>query len=76
MEQNREPRNKPMLLWSINISQKFCQKKYFTKKATAYNGVKTVSTINGIGRTVLVLAKKRETRPPTYHHTLEKTQNG
>ena len=36
-----------------------------TKAARAYNGAKTVSSINGVGKTGLVHAKS-ETRPPTY----------
>ena len=35
MEQNREPRNKPMLMWPI------------TREANIYNEEKTVSSING-----------------------------
>ena len=32
---------------------------YLTKKARAYNGVKTVSSINGVGRTEFVHAKEK-----------------
>ena len=56
MEQNREPIKKPMPLWSISI----------TKEARAYDGIKTVSSINSVGRTGLVQAKKNDTNPPTY----------
>ena len=36
-----------------------------TTEVRLYNGVNTVSSINGVGRTGLVHAKN-ETRPPTY----------
>ena len=55
MEQNREPRIKPRPL--VNY--------YLTKEAIACNGIKTVSSINGDGKTGQVHAKN-ETRPPTY----------
>ena len=54
MEQNRKPRNKPMSIQSI-----------FDKGETAHNGVKTVSSINSVGRTGLV-HEKNETRPSSY----------
>ena len=38
MEQNRQPRNKPTLKWTINLSQSMQQ----------YNGEKITSSINGI----------------------------
>ena len=37
-----------------------------TKGTGGYNGAKIVSSINGVGRTGLVPAKKNETRTPTY----------
>ena len=50
-----------MSLWSINISQ---------RETRAYNGIKTVSSINGVERTGLVRTKKKkrkkETRTPNY----------
>ena len=39
--------------------------KYLTKGAQANKGVKTVSSINGVGRTGLAHSKN-DTRPPTY----------
>ena len=42
MEQDGEPQNKPMHLWSINVQQ---------KEARLYYGQKTVSSINGAGET-------------------------
>ena len=54
MEQNRKPRNKPMSIQSI-----------FDKGETAHNGVKTVSSINSVGRTGLVHGEN-DTRPLTY----------
>ena len=45
---------------------------YLTKEAGAYNGAKTVSSINGVGRSGMVHAKKKrkekkkETRSPNY----------
>ena len=50
MEQNREPSNIPISLWSINILQG-------VKK---HNGVKTNSSINIAGRTGIVHAKKKK----------------
>ena len=41
MEQNREPRNKPMHIWSIN----------FNRDLKMYSGEKTFSSINGDGKT-------------------------
>ena len=38
---------------------------YLTKEARAHNGVKTVSSVNGIGRTGQVYAND-ETRAPPY----------
>ena len=49
MEQNREPQNKTQVSM-VNY--------YLTKGAQAYNGLKIVSLINGVGRTGLVHAKK------------------
>ena len=43
VEQNREPRNKPMHLWSVNPPT--------TKEARIHNGEKTVSSISGAGKT-------------------------
>ena len=40
---------------------------YLTKKARAYNGVKTVSSINGVGRTEFVHAKKKERKKKLDH---------
>ena len=48
MEQNREPRNKPM---------SYGQFLYLLKQARAYNDVKTISSINGLGKTEQVHAK-------------------
>ena len=42
MEQNRELRNKPTLLWSIHL---------LPKKARIYNGEKTASSIHSFGKT-------------------------
>ena len=41
MQQNREPRNKPTHLWSINL----------TKETRLYIGEKTVSSISGAEKT-------------------------
>ena len=38
---------------------------HLTKETRTYNGAKTVSSINSVGKTGLVDGKK-ETRPPTY----------
>ena len=43
MEQDKEPRNKPMPLWVPYF--------FFTKEARIYNGAKTASSINGAGKT-------------------------
>ena len=40
MKQNRELKNKPTYIWSVNL----------TKKLRIYNGEKTVSSINGVGK--------------------------
>ena len=40
MEQNREPRNKPKLIWSINLQ----------KKSRICNGKRTVSSINCVAK--------------------------
>ena len=58
MEQNRKPRNKPMLIWSINLQQR--RQEYTTEK--------TDSLINGVGK--LDSYKKNETRP--FSHTIYK----
>ena len=42
MEQNREPRDKPSHLWSVNYS--------LTKEERIYNGEKTVSLASGVGK--------------------------
>ena len=48
MEQDRKPRNKPMLLW--------------TKEAGQHNVGKTVSSTNGAGKTGQPYVKKNEIR--------------
>ena len=49
MEQDRKPRNKPMLpLGTL----------YLTKEARIYNGVKTASSVNGAGNTGQLHIKK------------------
>ena len=55
MEQNREPSNKPMPIWTINM----------TKKDRTYNGVKTVYSVNGVVKIVQICAKN-EISPPFY----------
>ena len=42
MEQDRKPRNKPMLLWVLF---------FLIKVARIYNGAKTTCSINGAGKT-------------------------
>ena len=42
MEQNRESKNKPKFIWSNSST---------TKEAKIYNGEKTVSSINDVGKT-------------------------
>ena len=49
MEQNREDRNKPYT-FTVNW--------YSTKETRAYNGVKIVSSIKGVGKTGMARAKK------------------
>ena len=58
MEQNREPRNKPKSLWSINIQ----------KGVRSIKWNQNSPSTNGVGITGLVHAKKKkkETRPLTY----------
>ena len=41
MEQNRQPRKEPTLIWAVNL----------IKEARTYNGRKTASSINGVGKT-------------------------
>ena len=64
MEQNREPRNKPTLIWLIILQQ----------KASIYNGKKTTSSINGVQKTGQSMCKRMK-----LHHYLisykELTQN-
>ena len=48
MEQNREFRNKPMIMVNISV----------TKEARIYNGEKTVSSINAAGKTIQLHAKE------------------
>ena len=40
MEKDREPRNKPMYIWSVNLP----------KKSRMYNGERIASSINYAGR--------------------------
>ena len=47
MEQNREPRNKPMNICPINLQQ----------RSQVYNGEKTFFSINGVRETGLSHAK-------------------
>lgn len=49
MEQNRESRNKSMHIWTINLQK---------KEARIYNGEKTVSLMNGAGKTEQSRAKE------------------
>jgi len=42
MEQDRKPRNKPMLLWVLF---------FLIKVARIYNGAKTTCSMNGAGKT-------------------------
>ena len=49
MVQNRKPRNKPMLLWSIS-----------TEEARIYKGGKTAFLINDVGKTGQLYAKKKK----------------
>ena len=69
VEKNREPRNKPIQLWSINLRQSRKEYIVLTKRfvwvfpyhlmekpkqtfwPTQYNGEKTISSINGAGKT-------------------------
>ena len=50
MEQNIDPRNKLIPLWSINLRR--------TKEARLYNGEKTVSSVNGVGKTGQLCTKE------------------
>ena len=62
MEQNREPRNKPMSLWSWLESHEInpCLWLIFDKGGKqTYDVVKTVSSINGVGITGLVVCAKK-----------------
>ena len=59
VEQNREPRNKPTLTWSIK-----------TKEARMYNGEKTTSSINGVGKTGQLHGK--ELNWITFSHHIQK----
>ena len=43
MDQNREPRNKLTLLWSINVQQR-------RHMMRIYNGEKTSSSVNDLGQ--------------------------
>ena len=42
---------------------------YLTKEAGAYNGAKTVSSINGVGRTGLVHTKNKTQKNLDHHLT-------
>ena len=48
MEQNRDHRNKPMHLWSINLQQ----------RRQEYNEEKTVSSVSGAGKTGKLYVKE------------------
>ena len=50
MEQNREPRNKPMYLWSVNL--------IYSKEGKIHIGEKTISSITGIGKTAQLCIKE------------------
>ena len=65
MEQNREPRNKPMALWSIS----------FRQRQEHINGVKTASSLNGVGRAGQLHVKKSNLST-NLHHTQKETQSG
>ena len=55
MEQNTEPRNQPIFMVSY----------YLTRQARAHNGVRTVCSINGVGK-IGQVQQKTKTRPTTY----------
>ena len=48
---------------------------FFTNEARMYNGAKTVSSINGGGKTGQVHGKEWNYNT-SWHHTQRKTQNG
>jgi len=48
VEQNRKHRNKPMHIWSINV----------TKEPRIYNGERAVFSINGVGKAEQSYAKE------------------
>ena len=59
MEQDKEPRNKPMHLWVPY---------FLTKEARIYNGAKTASSINGAGKTGQIHVRNEiRTLPNTIH---------
>ena len=49
MEQNREPRNKPTIIWSINLQKR--RQEYAMEEETA-------SSMSGVGKTRESLAKE------------------
>ena len=66
MKQKKEPRNKPMHIWSNNI---------LTKEPRIHNGERTVSSINGIGK--IGQPHSKEQNWTTFlKHTQKLTQNG
>ena len=58
MQQNREPRNKPTLIWPINPWQ---------KEARIYSGGKTISSINSVKKTGPSLEKELKWMTPSHH---------
>ena len=62
MEQNRESRNKPMQLWSIDLRQ----------RKQEYTIDKTVSSISGAGKTGQLHVKHNEIR--MFPHTIYKNK--
>ena len=58
MEQNREPRNRPMYIWSINLQQR--SHEYTTGEGHLFN--------NGVGKTGQPHAKEQNW-PTILHHT-------
>ena len=65
MEQNREPRNKPIHIWSMNLWQ----------RNQEYTMGKAVSSIDGAGKTGQSHAKEQNWIT-ILHHTQKLTQNG
>ena len=64
MQQSREPRNKPIHLWSISLQ----------KAVRIYNGGKVFSA-NSVGKVGRPHVNQRSYNTPTYH-TQQETQNG